>query len=340
MDIIEKSIPNTYEFPILLNNYLNDNTRFVIFDIETTGLSPKFNRIILIGILYFENNNIKITQYFAKSYDDEKEILLAFINELKNFDSYITFNGSSFDIPFINKRLKKYNIPYEIDNFHNLDILRIVKSNKDILGLKDFKLKTIEKFLGIEREDTISGRKSIELYKAYLNSKNNQIKNKILLHNYEDILHLVPTLKILDYLTIDRIFKFLPNEIKIFPDKSVKARISKYKINGDFIDISGNIIGNIDKDFISYNEGYSCTISKREKEFNIKLPILNIKLPNDDTYYFINIDEIDVIEGKLKELNKDKRNGFLIKENNNYKEENIFNSIKFFMSEMSKKILD
>ncbi len=46
---------------------------------------------------------------------------------------------------------------------NNLDIMRLVKHNKDYFNFQDFKLKTVEKFLGIEREDTISGKESVEL---------------------------------------------------------------------------------------------------------------------------------------------------------------------------------
>ena len=70
---------------------------------------------------------------------------------------------------------------------NDIDILKIIKPFKEKLSLPDFKLKTIEKYLGIYREDTISGKESVQLYNEYVSSNCNKLKDKILLHNYEDI---------------------------------------------------------------------------------------------------------------------------------------------------------
>ena len=56
-----------------------------VFDIETTGLSAKFCKVILIGIVYNENDKTIIKQFFALNEDEEKKLLLAFINEISLF---------------------------------------------------------------------------------------------------------------------------------------------------------------------------------------------------------------------------------------------------------------
>ena len=40
---------------------------FCIFDIETTGLNPAFNKVILAGMCYVENDQIIIKQLFCKN---------------------------------------------------------------------------------------------------------------------------------------------------------------------------------------------------------------------------------------------------------------------------------
>ena len=100
MKIIEK---------ILSENLPIDNDTF-IFDIETTGLNPRFCKIILIGILYNCQDKTIIKQFFAENENDEKELLTNFIEEIYHFKNHITFNGLAFDIGFINYRLKKYMI--------------------------------------------------------------------------------------------------------------------------------------------------------------------------------------------------------------------------------------
>jgi hypothetical protein len=51
-------------------------------------------------------------------------------------------------------------------------------------------LKTVEKHLGVEREDQIDGGKSVELYYEFLETNDENIKDILMLHNYEDVLNL------------------------------------------------------------------------------------------------------------------------------------------------------
>ena len=104
MKIIEK---------ILSENLPIDNDTF-IFDIETTGLNPRFCKIILIGLLYNCQDKTIIKQFFAENENDEKELLTNFIEEIYHFKNHITFNGLAFDIGFINYRLKKHNIDFNL----------------------------------------------------------------------------------------------------------------------------------------------------------------------------------------------------------------------------------
>ena len=84
--------------------------------------------------------------------------------------------------------------------YNNIDILKLIKPFKEKLSLSDCKLKTIEKYLGIYREDTISGKESVDLYKDYTLNQDINLKEKILLHNYEDIYYLGVIFKIKDIL--------------------------------------------------------------------------------------------------------------------------------------------
>lgn len=72
MEVITKTIDNLIDIP---KNHF-------VFDIETTGLSPKYCKVILIGVLYNLNNKTIIKQYFAESEEEEKDLLLKFINDI------------------------------------------------------------------------------------------------------------------------------------------------------------------------------------------------------------------------------------------------------------------
>ena len=174
----------------VLDEYIDIPSNSYVFDIETTGLSPKFCKVILIGILFNYNNQTIIKQFFAKNEDSEYELLNSFIDEIKSFEKHITFNGTTFDIPFLNARFIKHNIDYKIESSDDIGILKFIKPFKKKLSLPDCKLKTVEKYLGIYREDTISGKESVELYKEFASNQNNDLKEVILLHNYEDIYYL------------------------------------------------------------------------------------------------------------------------------------------------------
>ena len=155
MEVITKTLDELIDIP----------PEHFVFDIETTGLNSNYCKVILIGILYNENNKTIIKQFFSNTEDDEKELLLSFISEIKDYKNHITFNGLTFDIPFLNSRLKKHNIDFSLSKDNDIDILKLIRPFKEKLSLSDCKLKTIEKYLGIERDDTISGKESVELYK-------------------------------------------------------------------------------------------------------------------------------------------------------------------------------
>ena len=235
-----------------LDNFVNIPSDSFVFDIETTGLSPKFCKVILIGILFNKDNKTIIKQYFAQTEDDEKDLLLAFINDISTFDTHITFNGLAFDIPFLNSRFNKYNIDFELNKNDDIDILNIVRPFKGLLSLSDCKLKTIEKYIGISREDTISGKESVKLYKEFVSSKSDDLKIKILLHNYEDIYYLGYLYKIKDILE-EKLKPIVINNKDLF----LKLIPLSFKINNSKLTLKYNIFDGNKVPINIYSDNYS-----------------------------------------------------------------------------------
>ena len=60
------------------NDFIDIPDNHFVFDIETTGLSPRFCKVILIGIVYNEDNQTIIKQFFALNEDEEKELSASF----------------------------------------------------------------------------------------------------------------------------------------------------------------------------------------------------------------------------------------------------------------------
>ena len=171
-----------------------------VFDIETTGLSPKNSALILSGfVIPQEDGRFLCRQIFAESLDDEALVIEQTLDILNKLDYIITYNGISFDIPFLEKRMRKLGIP-ENDMPYNLDMYKVIRNFSDIGRFTpNLKQKTVESYMGLwqERADEIDGGLSVELYASYLLDRDPECERKILLHNADDVKQLYRLLKAL-----------------------------------------------------------------------------------------------------------------------------------------------
>ena len=149
--------------------------RLVFFDIETTGLRAGRAELYLIGLLFHDGKDWELIQWFSQGLSDEEELLLrfsGFLNDMRRRHSpqkpiLISYNGDGFDIPFISSCLRAYGLPDIKGTVLSFDLYKQLRGLKRILGLPDMKLKTIEHFLGIDREDSFSGGELISVYERY-----------------------------------------------------------------------------------------------------------------------------------------------------------------------------
>lgn len=164
----------------------------VILDIETTGLSRKNDLIITIGLLYGSDDEVVTEQYFAESLTDEVKLIENFLDRIKSFDSVLTYNGDSFDLPFIREKINFYG--FEDFNAKQIDLYKTVRKYKDILGLQKINQKEVEKYLHIERRENLKGSDVALLYKNFL--LKGAPAEEIILHNKYDLINLHKILKI------------------------------------------------------------------------------------------------------------------------------------------------
>lgn len=208
-----KTITKTHEVPCFKSNLMEQyfhNMRIGVFDIETMGLSPEHSPLILSGMLTVEpDGRCLVTQHFAESYDDEVLILETLRRDFDNVDFLLTYNGKSFDLPFIEKRADKLRLKPLNLNHYNMDLYLMISGYSELRHiLKNIKQKTIEDYMGLnpDRKDSISGAESVEMYAEYINcpdqSRKGALAEKILLHNHDDLLQLyklLPIVKQLDF---------------------------------------------------------------------------------------------------------------------------------------------
>ncbi len=192
---------------ILLNNFklqyplerLADLRDILFLDIETTGFLASSSSIYLIGCAYYNEGNWRIRQWFAQSPEEEAELLSAFFDFAKSYLYLIHYNGNTFDLPFLKKKAEKYGIDYPLSEKKGLDIYRRITPYKNFLRLPDCKLKTIEQFLGLHREDTYTGGELIQVYHDYTVSHDYNLYHTLLLHNSDDMKGMLEILPILSY---------------------------------------------------------------------------------------------------------------------------------------------
>jgi len=167
---------------------LHEPEDFVFFDIETLGL---FSRpIILFGIGALTNGKLLVRQYLLRDVDEEQAALMATVNHFsRDHPALVTFNGKSFDLPYLADRLAYYGMgsPAKIPHFDMLHFSRRRWKEE----LPSLRLTALEKaILGISRSDDIPGAMVPEFYEAYLRSGNCGPLVPILEHNRQDVVSL------------------------------------------------------------------------------------------------------------------------------------------------------
>lgn len=174
----------------------------LFFDIETTGFSPDSSFIYLIGCISYskKTQDFQVMQWFAESKQEESILLHTFFDFAKDYNTLIHYNGQGFDMPYISKKCRIYNLPYGFDDFSSLDLYRCIAPYKKLLKLSQMKQKSIEEFLEIYRDDPFSGGELISVYEAYLTHPNNpEHYRKLIQHNLDDLRCMVKILPILSY---------------------------------------------------------------------------------------------------------------------------------------------
>lgn len=179
----------------------------LFFDIETTGFQADVSSLYLIGCLYYENHSFHMVQWFADSYQSEVDLLHHFFRLLNKRKTLIHFNGNGFDIPYLLKKCKQFQLDYSFDHCQNVDLYRKLKPYKNLFALNNYKQKTVEEFLQIERTDPYTGGELIQVYADYMKAKvaykdTTEYLTPLLLHNKEDLKGMLGLTKILHYIDI------------------------------------------------------------------------------------------------------------------------------------------
>ena len=161
-------------------------------DIETTGLSSSLP-LFLIGALAFSEatHQGKLHLFLARDYPEERPLLDAF-HELAAGKSLVTFNGKSFDWPYIEGRSTAHRLRFQKPPAH-FDLLHFARRQWKN-QLPNCKLQTLELYLcGRNRIDDVAGGDIPRTYHEFVQTHAKSgggahLMGPILHHNALDIL--------------------------------------------------------------------------------------------------------------------------------------------------------
>ena len=154
-----------------------DSTAYI--DIETTGI--RLYGFAITTIALYDGKAIK---YYIQGQNLEK-----FIEDIQNYNVIVTYNGKSFDVPFIEGQ---FGIKM---NHAHIDLRHVLKS----LGYSGG-LKSCEKALGLDRGnlDGVDGYFAVFLWHDYQQNNNEKALETLLAYNIEDVVNL-ETLMVMAY---------------------------------------------------------------------------------------------------------------------------------------------
>lgn len=271
--------PKLCTYPLSLIGKEED---LLFVDIETTGFTARTSDLYLIGCIYFKDNQIHLTQWFAQTPEEEKQVLESFVKKCKEHKYLIHYNGNNFDIPYMRQKCLFYHIQEPFSAMEGVDLYKRIMPYKKALMLENLKQKTVERFLGIERTDIYNGGELISIYKNYVKTKDSDAEANLLLHNEDDMKGMLSLLPILTYA-----------DIFFHPMKVVKVQTAKFE-NPDG-STSTDLMMKIKFPFsfpksVTYTEK-NCRFQCHENEGYLKVPIVYGEMKyfysNYKDYYYL-----------------------------------------------------
>ena len=146
-------------------------------DIETTGLSPEYSEITVIGIHVCNGDDSNFVQLVGRDITTD-----SMLEALNGVEIIHTYNGRRFDLPFIHRKL---GINLE-EMFSHRDLMYDCRKNNLRGGFK-----AVERQLGITRDSAgITGFDAVRLWWRYVDTFDLDALNTLLQYNKEDVINL------------------------------------------------------------------------------------------------------------------------------------------------------
>jgi uncharacterized protein YprB with RNaseH-like and TPR domain len=169
-------------------------SRALFLDLETGGLmsSPVF----LAGTMHWNGSDFVLRQYFARHYGEEAPLLRALAEAARGFEVLVTFNGKSYDAPFLAGRAVIHGVRLSLPPRH-LDLLHAARRRWKG-ALRDCRLQTLEFHVcGRRRAGDVPGDEIPGLYHDYVRRGDPYRLVPVFHHNMLDVITMAEILRAL-----------------------------------------------------------------------------------------------------------------------------------------------
>jgi len=163
-------------------------SRVLFLDTETTGLSGGAGTVAFeVGLGYMGHQGLVIRQYIMRDYGEEAAMLTEIAELIQRFDTIVSFNGKSFDLPLLESRMVMCRIRLPLTRIPNLDLLHAARRVYK-LRLRRCNLSALEEaVLGQHRIDDLPGAQVPQRYFDYIRTRDFTLLEDVLRHNLDDV---------------------------------------------------------------------------------------------------------------------------------------------------------
>ncbi|MEW6252175.1 MAG: ribonuclease H-like domain-containing protein [Planctomycetota bacterium] len=156
----------------------------LLLDIETGGFAGA--PVFLIGLVRLGERPLQVVQFLARDYPEEAAILHALARAADGCDTWVTFNGKSFDEPFLRDRAAVHRLTMPAPRLH-FDLLHAARRAwRD--RVPDCRLATLERHvLGRTRRGDVPSRDVPDLFHLFFRTGNPAPLQPVLEHNRLDL---------------------------------------------------------------------------------------------------------------------------------------------------------
>ncbi len=158
----------------------------VVLDLETAGFwsSPVF----VSALLLVDGGRLSTLQFVTRDYTEEEAVLRATLDALRSRRLLLTFNGKSFDLPFLVQRSIYHRFAFDVAELTHLDLLH--PARRAYRGFfSDCRLQTLERMLlGIRRTGDIESREIPAVFHEFARTGQIERVKDVLHHNRIDVI--------------------------------------------------------------------------------------------------------------------------------------------------------